>query len=57
MKIDEDKSILQSSMGSLLSFVMFLMMFVFAYLKVEMWITKKGVDIASATYDSYFDDE
>ena len=57
MKIDEDKSILQSSMGSLLSFVMFLMVCVFAYLKIEMGITKEGVDIASATYDSYFDDE
>ena len=44
-------------MGSLFSFVMFLMVCGFAYLKVGLWITKKGVDIASATYDSYFDDE
>ena len=57
MKIDEEKSHLQSSMGSILTLVMLLLIGVFAQQKIQAWVLKKGVDIASATIDSHFDEE
>ena len=57
MKIDADNSILQSTMGSILSVAMIMMVGIFTYQKVEVWLTKKGVDIASATNDSFFSDD
>ena len=57
MKIDADNSILQSTMGSILSVAMIMMVGIFTYQKVEVWLTKKGVDITSATNDSFFSDD
>ena len=57
MKIDEDKSELQSSMGTLLSLFMFVIVGMFAAQKAEIWLMKTRMDIAQATADSYFDDE
>ena len=57
MKIDEDESILQSTMGSILSIIMMFMVGLYAYQKTEVFLLKKGVDITSATNDSFFDDE
>lgn len=44
-------------MGSILTMIMCFMILVFSFQKVEVWIMKKGVDIASATEDSAFDDD
>ena len=57
MKIDHERSYVQSTMGSILSILMFVMVVIFSYQKMKVWITRRGVDIASATNDSYFDDE
>ena len=57
MKIDEDESILQSTMGSILSIIMMLIIGFIAYQKTDVWLQKKGVDIISATNDSFFDDD
>ena len=57
MKIDEDESILQSTMGSILSIIMLFLIGLYAYQKTEVFLLKKGVDITSATNDSFFDDE
>ena len=57
MKIDEDKSMLQSSTGSILSILMFAMVILFAYQKTEIWWYKTGMDIAFAVTDQFFDDD
>ena len=57
MRIDADKSFLQSSMGSFLTFIMVLMVCIFAQQKFQAWFLKKGVDIASATIDSHFGED
>ena len=38
MKIDEDESILQSTMGSILSIIMMLIIGWFAYQKTDVWL-------------------
>ena len=57
MKIDADNSILQSTMGSILSVAMTMMVCIFTYQKMEVWLTKKGVDISSAINDSFFSED
>ena len=46
MKIDEDESILQSKMGSILSIIMMFMVGFYTYQKTEVFLMKKRVDIA-----------
>ena len=55
MKIDKQKSVLQSTMGSLCSVVVLLIVTAYAYQKLDVWMQKKDVDILESTADDYFD--
>ena len=55
MKVDKQKSVLQSTMGSLCSLVVLLIVTAYAYQKMDVWMQKKDVDILESTADDYFD--
>ena len=47
MKLDKENSVLTTSVGSLLTVLAYLVVFMYTYLKVDVWVQKKDVDIMS----------
>ena len=47
MKLDKENSILNTSVGSVLTIVAYLTIFLYAYLKSDVWLHKKDIDIMS----------
>ena len=57
MKLDSEKTQVQTLMGSLCSLLMFIIVFAYGYQKVDVWNTKKDIDIQYSTEDAYFTDD
>ena len=55
MKIDKQKSVLQSTMGSLCSLLVLVVVSAYAYQKTDVWMQKKDVDILESTVDDFYD--
>ena len=45
MKLDKENSVLNSSVGSVLTIIAYLAVFMYTYLKIDVWIQKKDIDI------------
>ena len=56
MQIEKDKSELKTLMGSLFTFLIYVVSAVYSLQKVDVWMAKKDVDIMSSTQAAYFDD-
>ena len=48
MKLDKENSTLNTSFGSVLTIVAYLTIFMYAYLKADVWLQKKDIDIMSS---------
>ena len=57
MKIDEDKSFMRSTTGSICTVILFLVIGAYAYTKTDAWLMKKNVDIMAARNEEFFDEE
>ena len=57
MRIDANKVALNSYMGSFLSFILFCLVVIFTYLKADVLIQKKDVDVLSTVNDRHFTPE
>ena len=57
MKIDHEKSVLKSTLGSVCSILMAIVIFTYAYIKIEVFLLKSDVDIMQSTIDSFFEDD
>ena len=55
MKIDQEKSILQTSMGSLCSIILLCIVTSYSVQKFNVWVERKDVDILWSTNDSFYD--
>ena len=49
MKLDKHKQTVNSSIGSFLSFVVYVVVAAYSYQKMDVWLNKKDVDIMSST--------
>ena len=54
--MDTDSGILKSYMGSLLSVAFYLLTIAFAYLKAEILVKKRDIDILTADEKYYYDE-
>ena len=45
MKLDKDNSVLNNSVGSVLTIIAYLGVIMYTYLKIDVWIQKKDIDI------------
>ena len=54
MKLDAGNDNLRSILGSFCSFILICVLCMFAYLKFDVFINKKDVDIMSTINDNYF---
>ena len=45
MKLDKDNSVLNTTVGSVLTIIAYLAVFMYAYLKIDVWVQKKDIDI------------
>ena len=57
MKLDGETDSVQTSMGSICSLILFAIVTVYAYLKVDVWLNKKDVDIMTSTQTDFFTDD
>ena len=55
MKLDKENETLQTSIGSILTLIIYLIVSAYAYVKIEVWITKNDNDIMQSTQDGFFD--
>ena len=61
MKLDRENSTLKTSVGSLFTVIVHLVLFLYAYIQIDVWIHKKDVDIMATKlidhlpYDYIFD--
>lgn len=53
MKLDKENSTLKTSVGSLSSLIAYLVIFLYAYVKIDVWIEKKDVDIMATKLADY----
>ena len=49
MKLDKENSILKTNVGSVLTILAYLTILMYAYLKADVWLNKKDIDIMSST--------
>ena len=49
MKLDKENSTLKTYVGSVLTILAYLSIFTYAYLKADVWLNKKDIDIMSST--------
>ena len=49
MKLDKENSTLKTYVGSVLTILAYLLIFTYAYLKADVWLNKKDIDIMSST--------
>ena len=56
MQIEKDKSELKTIIGSLFTFLIYIVSSVYFLQKIDVWIAKKDVDIMSSTQAGYFND-
>ena len=49
MKLDKENDTLQTSIGAILSFLIYMVIFAYAYVKFEVWITNNDNDIIQST--------
>ena len=49
MKLDKENSILNTYVGSVLTILAYLTIATYAYLKADVWLNKKDIDIMSST--------
>ena len=45
MKLDKENSVLNSTVGSVFTIIAYLAVFMYTYLKIDVWIQKKDIDI------------
>ena len=57
MKIDKGNSTLNTSFGSLLSVCVYILVILYTYMKIDVWIMKKDVDIMSTTMIDHLSDD
>ena len=57
MKLEADKSQLQTLMGTLCSLFMFVVVIAYAYQKTDVWLKKKDISIQYSTQDAYYNYE
>ena len=57
MKLDKENSILNSSFGSVLTILVYLTIAIYSYLKADVWLNKKDIDIMSSTMIDHFDSD
>ena len=57
MKLDQGKSSLTSIMGTVLSFIYFIIVIGYTVQKFDILISRKDVDIALAVRDNYYGDD
>ena len=61
MKLDKENSTLKTTAGSLITIIVYLVIFFYVYIKIGVWINKKDVDIMATklidhlAYDYIFD--
>ena len=48
MKLDRDRQVVQSTMGSCFSVLVFALVIMYAYLKIDTFVNKKDVDVMSS---------
>ena len=53
MKLDKQNATLKTSVGSLVSILVFIIVTVYAYIKCDVWIEKKDVDIMATELADY----
>ena len=54
MKLDKQNSVLKTSVGSLLTILAYLVVIMYTYLKVDVWVQKKDVDIMQTKMIDHF---
>ena len=54
MKLDKQNSVLKTSVGSLLTILAYLVVLLYTYLKVDVWVQKKDVDIMQTKMIDHF---
>ena len=57
MKIDKENDTLQTSIGSILTLLIYLVVIAYASVKVDVWITKNENDIMQSIQDGFFDSD
>ena len=53
MKLDREIATLKTSVGSLVSILVFIIVMMYAYIKCDVWIEKKDVDIMATKLADY----
>lgn len=56
MKLDRDRDVLQTFMGSTCTILIAIITILYAYQKTDVWLGKKDVDIMSSVIESHFND-
>ena len=55
MKLDRDKQVVRSTIGSCFSFFVLALVFFYAYFKLDVYIKKKDVDIMTSVREDFYD--
>ena len=53
MKLDKENSTLKTFVGSLITIIVHLVVFMYAYVQLDVWINKKDVDIMATTLNEH----
>ena len=56
MKLDSDRSFVQTYSGTFFTLIMYMVVGVYAYLKTDVYVMKKDVDIMASTQAGFFND-
>ena len=57
MKLDKDKNFVQTWIGTLLTMVVFVIITAYGIQKMDVWLTKKAIDIASSVQQNFYSDD
>ena len=57
MKLDKENEVLNSSFGSVLTIIAYLAVLMYTYLKFDVWIQKKDIDIMATTLIDHLSDD
>ena len=57
MKLDKENEVLNSSFGSVLTIIAYLAVLMYTYLKIDVWIQKKDIDIMATNLIDHLADD